>query len=89
MRNHKHFGTPQDTSFIGDIVRFIAEHGGLRDWEKDLLINRVTAPIDEPEAPEVVRAKEGISQPAAHEPADMPTPNSSTSAEVARPRLLL
>jgi len=84
MRNHKHYGTPQDTSFIGDIVRCIAEHGGLRDWEKDLLINRITAPIDEPESPEVLRAKEGISKPAAHEPADMPTPNGATSAEVAR-----
>jgi len=84
MRNHKHYGTPQDTSFIGDIVRCIAEHGGLRDWEKDLLINRITAPIDEPESPEVLRAKEGISKPAAHEPADMPTPNTAPSASVAR-----
>jgi hypothetical protein len=84
MRTHKHYGTPQDNSFIGDIVRCIAEHGGLRDWEKDLLINRITAPIDEPESPEVLRAKEGILQPAAHEPADMPTPNGATSASVAR-----
>jgi hypothetical protein len=84
MRNHKHFGTPQENSFIGDIVRCIAEHGGLREWEKDLLINRITAPIDEPESPEVVRAKEGISRPAAHEPADMPTPNDAPSSSVAR-----
>jgi hypothetical protein len=84
MRTHKHYGTPQDNSFIGDIVRCIAEHGGLRDWEKDLLINRITAPIDEPESPEVLRAKEGILQPAAHEPADMPTPNGAPSASVAR-----
>ena len=84
MRNHKHLGTPQDTSFIGDIVRCISRHGGLRDWEKDLLINRITAPISGEDSPEVLRAKEGLSQPAAHEPADMPTPNSPPSAEVAR-----
>ena len=84
MRNHKHYGTPQDTSFIGDIVRFIAEHGGLKEWEKDLLINRITVPTAGLDSPEVLRAMEGTSEPAAHEPADMPTPNGVTSASVAR-----
>jgi len=84
MRNHKHYGTPQDTSFIGDIVRFIAEHGGLKEWEKDLLINRITVPTAGLDSPEVLRAMEGTSEPLAHEPSGMPTPNGATSASVAR-----
>jgi len=84
MRNHKHYGTPQDTSFIGDIVRFIAENGGLKEWEKDLLINRITVPTAGLDSPEVLRAMEGTSEPAVHEPADIPTPNGATSASVAR-----
>lgn len=75
MRNHKHFGTPQDTSFIGDIVRFIAEHGGLKDWEKDLLINRITIPTTGLDSPEVLRAMEGTSEPYPQQPSEVPDPN--------------
>ena len=75
MRNHKHFGTPHDTSFIGDIVRFIADHGGLKDWEKDLLINRITIPTTGLDSPEVLRAMEGTSEPYHQQPSEVPDPN--------------
>lgn len=80
MRNHKHYGTPQDTSFIGDIVRFIAEHGGLKDWEKDLLINRITVPTAGLDSPEVLRAMEGTSEAATQQPSEVPDPNQAHDA---------
>lgn len=80
MRNHKHYGTPQDTSFIGDIVRFIAEHGGLKDWEKDLLINRITVPTAGLDSPEVLRAMEGTSESAPQQPSEVPDPNPANDA---------
>lgn len=80
MRNHKHYGTPQDNSFIGDIVRFIAQHGGLRDWEKDLLINRITIPTAGLDSPEVLRAMEGTSEPYPQQPSDVPDQNPTHDA---------
>jgi len=80
MRNHKHYGTPQDTSFIGDIVRFIAEHGGLKDWEKDLLINRITVPTAGLDSPEVLRAMEGTSEPTPQKPSEVPDLNPAQDA---------
>ena len=80
MRNHKHFGTPQDTSFIGDIVRFIADHGGLKDWEKDLLINRITIPTTGLDSPEVLRAMEGTSEPYHQQPSEVPEPTPAQDA---------
>ena len=80
MRTNKHYGTPQDTSFIGDIVRFIAEHGGLKDWEKDLLINRITVPTAGLDSPEVLRAMEGTSESAPQQPSEVPDPNPANDA---------
>lgn len=42
MRKHPHYGTANDNSFIGDIVRFIDQHAHLKPFEKDLLVNRIT-----------------------------------------------
>ena len=42
MRKYPHYGTANDNSFIGDIVRFIDQHAHLKPFEKDLLVNRIT-----------------------------------------------
>lgn len=42
MRKHPFYGTEHDNSYIGDIIRFIDEHAGLRPHEKDVLVNRLT-----------------------------------------------
>lgn len=80
MRNHKHCGTPQDTSLIGDIVRYIDGHGGFKDWEKDLLINRITVPTAGLDSPEVLRAMEGTSEAAPQQPSEVPDPNQAQDA---------
>ena len=75
MRTNKHYGSPEDKSFIGDIVRYIDSHGGLKDWEKDLLINRITVPTAGLDSPEVLRAMEGTSEAAPQQPSEVPDPN--------------
>ena len=42
MRKYPHYGTANDNSFIGDIVRAIDQHEHLKPFEKDLLVNRIT-----------------------------------------------
>jgi len=69
MRNHKHYGTPEDNSFIGDIVRYIDGHGGFKDWEKDLLFNRLTEAVT---ADEVDHARANHNVPTVQVPAEVP-----------------
>ncbi len=80
MRTNKNYGSPEDNSFIGDIVRYIDGHGGLKDWEKDLLINRITVPTAGLESPEVLRAMEGTSEAAPQQPSEVPDPNQAQDA---------
>lgn len=40
------YGSENDNSYVGDIVRFIDGHPGLKPFEKDLFVNRLTVKSD-------------------------------------------